>query len=528
MNLRPFNALILTLVLVASGTTVALLPTGPTPASTPAASSTGHTAQDVEVKSFDGTVIHTTVFKPANATPGDPVPLLLHSHGWSGERWTDVSQAEAFLDAGFGVVSIDMRGHGDSEGVARVHDPEYEARDVMAVIDEVGSYSWVEKDEGSTSDPVLGALGGSYGGAYQLITALTEVHETGDTRFDALAPEITWFNLIQSLAPHDVPRSLWVDGLYSLAKATGTRVHEDIDEGYAYLMATGDVPDGTHGEPDLKTEFYEHSPAAFVANGTQLDVPTLILQGIGDTLFNLNQAVANYEQTLTPTARADSLLLGHLTGHTQIPSAAPPGMLPNDRGTPCITERFNGTTQLLVDWYRVHLQGAPTTQALEEAPIMLATEAGDCVELEALPATTDHTPALTPEGTVTLSGAGAPTYVPIDGVEGTIAGIPTFDAKVTTGSVDTRFFVSLAVGETPATATIVDSQWMPVHMDGPVTSAEVSQDLAGVAVTVDEGETLYLVLSPTLDQFAHHPSRTPGPVVVQDLHLGLPLVAQAS
>ena len=56
-------------------------------------------------------------------------------------------------------------------------------------------------------DPVLGAIGGSYGGGYQTITALTELSETGRTRFDALAPEITWYDLPEALAPQGVVRN---------------------------------------------------------------------------------------------------------------------------------------------------------------------------------------------------------------------------------------------------------------------------------------------------------------------------------
>ena len=62
-------------------------------------------------------------------------------------------------------------------------------------------------------DPVLGAIGGSYGGGYQFVGALSEVRDRGATRFDALVPEITWFSLTESLFPQGVPRTEWAAAL---------------------------------------------------------------------------------------------------------------------------------------------------------------------------------------------------------------------------------------------------------------------------------------------------------------------------
>src|SRR3712207_7113541 len=65
--------------------------------------------------------------------------------------------------------------------------PERETEDIQAVIDHVADIDWVALD--APGDPVLGAIGGSYGGGYQTMTALDEIHETGHTRFNALRSE---------------------------------------------------------------------------------------------------------------------------------------------------------------------------------------------------------------------------------------------------------------------------------------------------------------------------------------------------
>ncbi|MPZ70958.1 MAG: peptidase S15, partial [Actinobacteria bacterium] len=77
-----------------------------------------HSAEDVVVVSdADGTEIAITVFRPATASKSSPAPVILHSHGWGGSRTAAIGgEIEAFLNAGFGVVSIDQRGHGASGG----------------------------------------------------------------------------------------------------------------------------------------------------------------------------------------------------------------------------------------------------------------------------------------------------------------------------------------------------------------------------------------------------------------------------
>src|SRR3712207_2145473 len=138
-------------------------------------------------------------FKPGAASKRNRVPVVFHSHGWGGSRTTGVDSFKSYLDAGFGVLSFDQRGFGESGGKAHVEDPAFEGEDVIRLINHVAKLNWVAKDR--PNDPVLGAIGGSYGGGYQFVGAFTEVMKFGRTRFDALAPEITWYSPNQSLRP---------------------------------------------------------------------------------------------------------------------------------------------------------------------------------------------------------------------------------------------------------------------------------------------------------------------------------------
>ena len=180
-------------------------------------------AEDVTIVNLaDEHEIFATVFRPVGADADDPVPMVLHSHGWGGSRETTASGAVApYLDAGYGVLSFDQRGFGEStDDKANIMDPAKEGRDVVAVVDYIASLPWVARDRNANAqandnatdedDPVLFGVGGSYGGGYQFAGALLEqATRKGGTRFDALAPEITWHDLNDSLGPQGVPRTLW-------------------------------------------------------------------------------------------------------------------------------------------------------------------------------------------------------------------------------------------------------------------------------------------------------------------------------
>src|SRR5690606_27500807 len=129
------------------------------------------------------------------------------------------------------VLSFDQRGFGESGGQAYIENPDVEGRDVQAVVDVIASLDWVKKTK--PNDPVLGAIGGSYGGGYQFVGAFSELRDSGTTRFDALVPEITWNSLTESLFPQGVPRTEWATALTAAAvpsDALPPAVHQGFAE----------------------------------------------------------------------------------------------------------------------------------------------------------------------------------------------------------------------------------------------------------------------------------------------------------
>ena len=494
-----------------------------------------HTAKDIVVtSSADGTEIAITVFRPATASKSSPVPAILHSHGWAGSRTTTIGgEIEAFLDAGLGVVSIDQRGHGDSGGQANVQDPDLEAEDIDSVIDYVAKLSWVAKDLDSkgreiAGDPVLGAIGGSYGGAYQTMSALDEIAEEGHTRFDALAPEITWYDLNESLAPQGVPRTVWTSALVAAGAAM---LPQYIQEAFVWGAATGQWPDGTvlgepaDGVPDLSSEFARHAPRFFADQGIKLNIPVLQRQGISDNLFNLNQGLHIFRDALTKKARARSLFVGYNGGHA-LPNAFPMGTAAGD-------DACSGDwTQLRIDFFKRAFAGQNPSSLLPARYNLTNVDGAKCFSF----GSTEGTRIDVDEGMeaagfnsiATTTGAGAPINLPVAIGPLTVAGIPRLKGVVDTVVPESRVFFGLALGTTPADAQVIQNNVMPLRRMLPAMGSDFNIELPGVAVEVPKGQTLYLTITPVSDMFAAHGSRVPGAVILTGLRLFLPTLMVGS
>ena len=485
-----------------------------------------HSLENVTVTNpDDGTAIAITVFKPGIASPSHRVPVVLSSHGWGGSRSKEIAgTVHAFLENGFGVVSIDQRGHGDSGGQANVQDPTKETEDVKAVIDFVAKLRWVQHNttrRGTpiANDPVLGAIGGSYGGGYQTMTALDEIADEGRTRFDALAPEITWYDLPQSLAPNGVTRTAWNTLLYAVgAPMVPTFIHE----AFAWGATSGQWPDGTvlgtpvPGVPNLDAVFHEHSPVAFVEKGIRINVPVLFRQGISDNLFVLNQGLQIFDKALTPQARKHSYFVGYNGGHA-LPNAFPMGTAAGEDAC------SGGFTELTIRFFKKVFARQSTTGLLP-AKYNLTTVAGDaCVRGSGVSkgkAVPVEFPGL--GDVIATGGLGAPIHLPIATGPITVAGVPTLSGTRTAGGVDARAFFGLAMGTNQAAPSVIQNNLTPMRSALPVVDETFSLDLTGVSVFVPEGQTLYLTISPLSDLFFGHGSKVPVGWMLSDLQIRLP------
>ena len=462
-----------------------------------------------------------TVFKPGSASAKKPVPVLLEGHGWGGSRKTDPADLEAYLSRGYGVISFDQRGFGESGGKAHTMDPDVEGVDVQRLVDVAARLDWVVKDR--PGDPRIGAIGGSYGGGYQYVGAFSEIAKKGTTRFDALAPEYTWWDLSDALAPKGIARGEWLAALVAVAQPSQA-LTEEATRGFVEGTATGQFPEY------MRAFYANNGPKFHIEQGRRLDIPVLVRQGVSDNLFNLNQALKNLD-ALTPKARARSVILGFHGGHA-LPALAPRGSqagapvavggMGTDPCSPAVQGGKGDFTSLQLRFFDVHLKGAKGTVPGEGA-FGLVTPDGACLRTPVL-----GTDKAFKAGTVNapVAVAGPPQFVPLGAGPITVAGTPWLDAKVTTLTPDARAFFALAVGTSPADATVVHSNLLPHAEPTAVTGVARKIELPAVAVKVPEGQQLFLVVSPFAEMFGSHTSRVPGLMTLTDASVRVPVLGR--
>ena len=458
-----------------------------------------------------------SLFEPAGASPKNRVPLIFHSHGWGGSRTTDPTSSEVkpYLDAGYGVLSFDQRGFGQSNGSkAYVENPDIEGRDVEKLVDLVAHLDWVVQE--GPGDPLIGAVGGSYGGGYQFVGAFREITDTHKQIFDALAPQITWWDLKQSLAPQGVAKTEWDT---ALTAAGAQSLPQSVLEGFAESAATGTWTDGSiPGTVNLDEFFAKNGPSWQVSQGRHIDVPVLFGQGITDELFPLDQGLKNWANALTPNARAQSIFVGYNGGHV-LPNAYPLTVQPSN--DPCSAEltggkNFTALTVMFFNRYLKHQKIAlPGLGSYH-----IATAAGTCTDTSAVTPnlTVDAGTVATPE----LAGPAIATKIADGPLR--IAGTSYLTGTVTAVGANNRAFYALGIGTSVADAKIVQGDMYPWASLLPVTSAPVKIELPSVAVDVPAGQSLFLIAAATNDMYAGFGSRTPGAVVIQDAKVALPLV----
>ncbi|RYB89811.1 alpha/beta fold hydrolase [Nocardioides glacieisoli] len=500
---------------IASAVTVATLPLLSPPAAAAEVTTTDGCLQSVPDPGTTAPVdICFTLFRPAGATRTSQVPMVLHSHGWGGSRTTDPASFAYLTDAGFGVLSFDQRGFGESGGQAYIENPDVEGKDVQRIVDLVAAQPWVKKQK--PGDPVLGAIGGSYGGGYQFVGAFSELRDTGATRFDALVPEITWWSLNESLLPQGVPRTEWATALVAAGLPTNA-LPPVVLRGFAETTATGHVPAYLHDFLD------RNGPEWHVRNGRKLDIPVLFGQGATDNLFPLDQGLKNFSRALTDRARARSIFVGYNGGHT-LPSLLPAG---SNVDIPLVTEDAcsptlgsPSLTDLGLRFLQQNLQGKKSGLT-GLGSFHLTTAAGDrCVT----------TPSVSPTTSVELGdvistvGVGVPIAYPVAQGPLTIAGSPTLDARITTLGLDNRAFVALSVGTSPLDARIVQNNMLPIRENGlTFNKPRTGIELPSVAVDVPAGQTLFVTVSPISDMSAGFGSRVVGAMRMKDVVVHLPV-----
>ncbi|MBT2368445.1 alpha/beta fold hydrolase [Streptomyces sp. ISL-10] len=140
-------------------------------------------------------------------------PAVLIGHGFGGSKEDVRAQAEKLAQDGYAVLTWSARGFGKSTGRIGINDPKAEVKDVSRLIDWLARRPEVLLD--GKGDPRVGITGSSYGGAISLLGA------GHDRRVDAIAPQITYWNLADALFPDGVFKKLWAGIFFSTGSFPG-------------------------------------------------------------------------------------------------------------------------------------------------------------------------------------------------------------------------------------------------------------------------------------------------------------------
>ncbi|MFC8954505.1 CocE/NonD family hydrolase [Streptomyces sp. NPDC057101] len=241
-------------------------------------------------------------------------PAVLLGHGFGGSKDDVRAQAEQLARDGYAVLTWSARGFGASTGQIGLNDPDHEVKDARKLIDWLAARPEVLLDK--QGDPRVGVTGASYGGAISLLAA------GHDPRVDAIAPQITYWNLADALFPQGVFKKLWAGIFFSAGAQPGAVTGRPATDGDAVTgtgtgagrtagRASGETAAGkapacgrftpelcalyqrvaVSGKPDpaARALLEARSPSAVAA---RVKVPALLVQGQSDSLFTLAQSDA--------------------------------------------------------------------------------------------------------------------------------------------------------------------------------------------------------------------------------------------
>lgn len=253
---------------------------------------------NVTIQASDATPLACAYITPSGSPPAGGWPGVILFHGLGQSHLDMEPYGAALAQFGFAALACDARGTSGSGGKFGLDGPKevQDARDV---------FTWFAA-RSDVSDTRIGALGLSLGGGVVWNAAVAGVP------FKAIVPAITWTDLGAAFNPNGVPKTGEIAGLdqavpFSQWDPSLRQAQQDLVDGDV-TAAVKSVEAVRSSRPTL------HS----------LTVPTLLLQGRHDFLFDMDQAITAYKLLAGPKR----LYLGDI-GHAPAknPAAEPPTYL---------------------------------------------------------------------------------------------------------------------------------------------------------------------------------------------------------
>lgn len=382
---RPSRALII--ALLASATLVPL--SSPTSGAEQAAA---YTVQTLHFKVSAGPGqpdcdIIGDLYLPRQASPRRRVPAILTTNGFGGSKDDQADVGELFARRGYAVLSYSGLGFGGSDCKITLDDPDIDGVAGRQLISFLGGKSGIaftndahtkpvaplrvikqdkrgHDGKASRHDPRVGMMGGSYGGQIQFAIASV------DPRLDTIVPAITWSDLTYSLGPNNASQApgtlraatpgaaklTWALGFTAAGAADGLQNGQtDPDRlfgcpNFADFVCPTLAQAGVTGHLD-EAGIAAMRHASVSSYIEKIRIPTFLLQGEADTLFNLNEALANYRALRAQGTPVK--MIWHSWGHSGDPA---PGDFDHDNLDP----RAQYETGRIVDWFDRHLKDKRT------------------------------------------------------------------------------------------------------------------------------------------------------------------------
>ncbi len=319
----------------AVGIVSATLIAGGGPVSSAAASTGG--VRFVDITGDGGTTLKANVFTPAGADDGRHYPLLVLPTAWATPQVQYFAQAQRLANAGYIVVSYNVRGFWQSGGEIEVAGPP-DVADASRVIDWALAHTPADAER-------IGMGGMSYAAGISLLAAAQ------DKRIRAVAALSGWADLIDSIYSGRTQHTQAAALLNATSSLTG-RQSAELEEIFG-AFRTGDLSREKEmvawGKKRSVTTYLDrlnaNSPAVFLANGW------------GDSVFPPNQYADFYEK---------------LTGPKRLQ------FRPGDHATPEVTGLLglpNDVWNDAVRWFDFHLKGEANGVDREQ-PVRLMSRSG--------------------------------------------------------------------------------------------------------------------------------------------------------
>ena len=241
-----------------------------------------------------------------------PAPAVILAHGFGGSKEGLNTQAEMLQNNGYVVLTFSARGFGKTNAPISMNSPAFEIADGIALVDYLADRKEVEKTK--SGDPIVGVAGGSYGGAFSLLLA------GYDKRIDALASDITWNNLETALfnqsADIEIPgvfKEMWTGYFFSVGMATPPQLVNECGRfSIVWCLAYQEATSGLPLSAQSKLLMSQSSPAS-VTN--KIKIPSLLMVGQADSLFNFEQTLATANQIQAAKSTTPVKLIWHAGGH---------------------------------------------------------------------------------------------------------------------------------------------------------------------------------------------------------------------